>query len=75
MREAFGPWVPAAFCAFLCLFALSMQIGSDSWVWKPVFYCFLPMSFFFVGATTSHLRREIRTLRQRLTQFEQDISR
>jgi hypothetical protein len=75
MRQAFSPWVPAAICAFLSLLALSMQIGSDSWAWKPAFYCFLPMCFFFVGAALSTMQREIRELRRRLAELEQESAR
>jgi len=64
-------WIPAAFCAFLSLLALSMQIGPDSGVWKPTFYCFLPMCFFFVGMTTSAMYREIRELRGQVAELQQ----
>jgi hypothetical protein len=63
-------WIPAAFCAFLSLLALSMQIGSDSGAWKPAFYCFLPMCFFFVGAATSQMQKEIRELRKQVTDLQ-----
>lgn len=64
-------WTPAVFCAFLCLLALSMQIGSDTGAWKPAFYCFLPMCFFFVGSVTSQMHREIRELRRQLAELQQ----
>ena len=64
-------WIPAALCAFLSLLALSMQIGSDSGAWKPAFYCFLPMCFFFVGSATSQMQREIRELRKQLSELQQ----
>mgnify|MGYP001213421574 CR=1 FL=1 len=64
-------WMPAVFCAFLSLLALSMQIRSDSGDWKPAFYCFLPMCFFFVGSTTSQMQREIRELRKQLAELQQ----
>jgi hypothetical protein len=63
-------WIPAAFCAFLSLSALAFQIGSDSGVWKPAFYRFLPMCFFFVGSAMSHMQKEIRELRKQLTELE-----
>ena len=54
---SFTHWVPAAFCAVLCAMAMSMQIGTDNGAWKPAFYSFLPMCFFFglVWPTTVHL--------------------
>ena len=57
--------------AFLSLLALSMQIGSDSGAWKPMFYCFLPMCFFFVGLATSQMQRKIRELRMQLAELQQ----
>ena len=74
MRQAIRPWVPAAFCAFLSLLALSMQIGSDSDAWKPTFYSNLTMCFIFVGFVISNMEREIRELRQRLTDLEKGKS-
>lgn len=71
MKQKLNHWIPAIFCAFLCLMALSMQIGSDSFAWKPAFYSFLPMCFFFMGMATSNLQREIRELRQRVSELEQ----
>ena len=64
-------WIPAAFCAFLSLLALSMQIGSDSGAWKPAFYGFLPMCFYFVGAATSQMHREIRELQKQVAALQQ----
>ena len=69
--KSISHWIPAAYCAFLSLLALSMQIGSDSGAWKPAFFCFLPMCFFFVGGTTSQMQREIRELRRQLTDLQE----
>lgn len=71
MKQTVSHWIPAVFCAFLSVIALSMQIGSDSWAWKPAFFCFLPMCFFFVGAATSQMQREIRELRKQLTELQE----
>jgi len=62
-------WTPAAFCAFISLLALGMQIGSDSGAWKPAFYCFLPMCFFFAGAVTFRMHREIRDLQEQVAEL------
>ena len=62
-----------AFCAFLSLLVL-VQSGSGSGAWKPAFYAFLPMCFFFVGSATLQLQREIRELRQKLAVLEQKKS-
>ena len=70
MKQKLSHWMPAAFCAVLSLLALAMQIGSDSGAWKPAFYCFLPMCFFFVGGVTFHLQREIRELRKQVAELQ-----
>lgn len=67
-------WMPAAFCAFLSLMALALQTVSDSRAWQPAFFSFLPMCFFFVGATTSHMQREIQELRKQLTDLQEKRS-
>ena len=65
-------WVPAGFCAFISLIALFGSISpSDSGWWRPAFFAFLPMCFFFVGSVTTKMYRELRELRQRITEMEQ----
>jgi hypothetical protein len=71
MKSLIAHWIPAAFCAFLSLLALSMQIGSDTGAWKPAFYCFLPMCFVFVGGATSQMQKEILELRAQLKELQQ----
>ena len=69
-------WIPAAFCAALSALALGMQLklGSDSFAWKPAFFCFLPMCFFFVGSATAQMHKELKELRQRLAALEEKKS-
>jgi hypothetical protein len=69
MKQAFGHWIPAAFCAFLSLLALFASSRSDEW-WRPAFFAFLPMCFFFVGAATSRMQREIRDLRKQIVELQ-----
>jgi hypothetical protein len=65
-------WIPAAFCAFISLIALLASVRSpDSGWWRPAFFAFLPMCFFFVGSATTQMHRELRELRQRITELEQ----
>ena len=65
-------WIPAAFCAFISLIVLSASVGStDSNWWRPAFFAFLPMCFFFVGIATAQMHRELRALRQRLFELDQ----
>ena len=65
-------WVPAAFCAFISLIALFASVRSpDSGWWRPAFFAFLPMCFYFVGAATTQMHGELRELRHRLAELEQ----
>jgi hypothetical protein len=68
-------WTPAAFCAFISLIAVFAWVrSSDTGWWQPVFFAFLPMCFFFVGAVTFAMHRELRELRKRLADLEQKKS-
>jgi CHASE2 domain-containing sensor protein len=65
-------WIPAAYCAFISFIALFASVGSpDAGWWRPAFFAFLPMCFFFVGIATAQMHRELRALRQRLIEMEQ----
>jgi hypothetical protein len=64
-------WVPAAFCAFISILPLLATSIPDAGWWKPVFFSFLPMCFFFVGSATFQSQREIGELRQKLAELEQ----
>lgn len=66
-------WVPAGFCAFLSLVAL-FAITRDAQWWRPAFFSFLPMCFFFAGSVTFQLHREVRELRQRVTELERSVT-
>ena len=76
-------WIPAAFCALISFLALLESIGIHFFVgstgyigwWQPVFFAFLPMCFFFVGVATTHLHRELRELKQRVAELEQNTRR
>jgi hypothetical protein len=70
MRQTVRHWIPAAFCAFISLIALFASVGSDA-VWRPTFFAFLPMCFFFVGAVTSQMQCEIRELRKQLAELQE----
>jgi hypothetical protein len=69
--QKFGHWTPAAFCAFICLNALFIapSSGNVEW-WKPVFFSFLPMCFFFVGSATSQMQKEIQELRKQVADLQ-----
>jgi hypothetical protein len=64
-------WIPAAFCAFICLDALFFAPAGPvvEW-WKPVFFSFLPMCFFFVGSVTWRMQKEIQELRKQVSDLQ-----
>jgi hypothetical protein len=78
LRRVVGPWVPAAFCAFLSLITictnLCLAIVNHSpvgeWPVLFVFLCFLPMCFFFSGGGTSQALREIAELKKQIEQLQ-----
>jgi hypothetical protein len=70
MKQALSHWIPAAFCAFISLIALFASSGSSAEWWRPAFFAFLPMCFFFVGAGTSRMQREIRDLRTQIVELQ-----
>jgi hypothetical protein len=71
MKQTLGHWTPAAFCAFISLTALFASSGPDAEWWRPAFFAFLPMCFFFVGAATSQMQREIRELRKQIVGLQE----
>jgi hypothetical protein len=71
MKQKISHWIPAAFCAFLSLTALFSFSSPDAGSWKPAFFSFLPLCFFFVGANTLTLQREIRDLRKQLRDLQE----
>jgi hypothetical protein len=64
-------WTPAAFCAFISLVALFGSIGSDTGWWRPTFFAFLPLCFYFVGVVTFQMQGELRELRKQLAELQE----
>ena len=62
--QSLAHWLPFVFAAYLCYSALWRLAASDTRVWEPAFYAFLPICFLFVGMLTLRMRREIRELRE-----------
>ena len=80
-KRATSPWVPGGFCAFLSLVTivvnlwLTVAIGRDYGGWAIGFICFLPMCFFFVGASMSRMQREIQDLRRQIAELQRGNNR
>ncbi len=69
--QSIGHWTPAVFCAFISLTALfASSSHPDAGWWKPAFFSFLPMCFFFVGSATWQMQKEIRELRKPVTDLQ-----
>ena len=62
MRQYVGYWIPALFCAFLCVMAIATST-------TIVFFSFLPMCFVFVGIVTYSMFRQIRELKAELAEL------
>ena len=71
MRKTLAHWIPAAFCAFISFLALFASIRPGAEWWRPAFFAFLPMCFYFVGAATSGMHREIRDLRKQIVELRE----
>jgi hypothetical protein len=83
MRGKLGPWLPAIFCASLSLIAvvanLAVQFRTGTGSTGPgdiVFYCSMPMCFYFVGIHLSQLKTENQGLRKQIDQLaaEADVA-
>ena len=54
-------YTPAAFCAFISCTALFASIADAAW-WKPMFFAFLPMCFFYCAFTMHAVINKVRNL-------------
>jgi len=72
-RNAVAPWLPFAFCVCLsCLVMFSLiQFGKIEAAY-PAFFCFLPMTFFFVANAVIMNRKEIKRLSEKIEKLEID---
>jgi|GEM_PF-1053534 hypothetical protein len=60
-------WVPAMFCGAISLIAIgTLFVAPNTDAFSPVFLCFLPMCFVFVGVAMADMQREIRSLKVQL---------
>ena len=71
-RKVTLPWVPFVFCAFLSGMVMVMLklTGHMEWAF-PAFFCFLPMTFFFVAVALVDLRKDLKHLSDRIQQLEE----
>ena len=80
MRDKFQPWMPAIFCTCLTLITIVsfvlMSMGRTTNIPSLGFLAafapllsFLPMCFYFVGASLSQLRQENLELREQIQEL------
>ena len=71
-RAVISIYTPTAFCAFLSLYALYAPGSSPgSRVWKPVFFAFLPMCFFYIGMLMHCMINKINALQSQIDEKKQ----
>ena len=74
MRKKLIPWIPAIFCACLCLITLIAGIVGE-WLTGTsdtgmiAFLCFLPVCFIHVGGILQDLRNENQELRSKIEEL------
>lgn len=61
-------WIPAMFCTFL---SVSRLIGGPGY--DPVFFCFLPMCFYFVGMGSLASWKRVDALERRIVELQQRV--
>jgi len=54
-------YTPAAFCAFISCMALFASIHNATW-WRPLFFSWLPMCFFYYAFTMHSVIKKVRNL-------------
>ena len=68
--KSYSNWVPTAFCAALVLTGMVTHFVYYPAEWPISFFAFLPLCFFFVGANTTALNREVRDLREQVSRMQ-----
>jgi hypothetical protein len=80
MHEKLRPWIAAIFCAGLAVIVIITSLlnafinGTSTNGIDFVFYCFLPMCFFFIGDFLSSLRKENMALRTLVNQLSSQLT-
>ena len=70
MKQTMSHWIPAVFCTFISLMALSGAVASDAGSLLYGFFSFLPICFLFVGFVTFQMQRKIRELQKQLAEMQ-----
>jgi|GEM_PF-2530229 len=71
LKKAISLWSPFAFCVFLCgLVVFTWKKTGNIEAAYPAFFCFLPMTFLFMGLALVPIRRELKRLSDRIDQLE-----
>ena len=80
MREQLRPWIAAIYCAALGVIVILAEIVVAFISRTPnfssvsiVFYCFLPMCFYFVGDFLSSLKKENLALKSQVEELAANL--
>jgi hypothetical protein len=72
-KKTIVSWVPFGFCVFLCGLVMFVLVTTGKIETAyPAFFCFLPMTFFFVAMATTHIMKELKRLSDRIDQLEKE---
>ena len=70
-KETICPWIPFIFSVVLSgIVMLLWTITGNIETAYPAFFCFLPMTFFFIAAVVSHLLKQLNRMSDRIDQLE-----
>lgn len=70
MKLPIGFWIPFGFTTLLCAVVMIGRFAGGPETGMPAFYCFLPMSFFFLAAALIESSKRVHELEQRVKVLE-----
>lgn len=74
MRGILTSYIPFAFTALLCGVVVAGTLSGNPGVGLPAFYCFLPMSFFYLGGTLMESSKQVRALEEKVKMLESSLA-
>lgn len=74
MRGLWASYIPFAFTALLCGMVVAGILSGNPNVGLPAFYCFLPMSFFYLGGSLTESSKQVRVLEEKVKLLESSLA-